>query len=191
MGRLIGVVRVRRVLVHWNGRPAELLGEMHAAVMALVFAKNADDAALNLDVIGGHHYGRHFRIGGLQANLPRTFTIEALKGRVFAANQGNHDVTGVGDLRLLADNEVPVHDVILDHGSAFDLQYEGIAAAGKVAQRNRFAFFHRFQRAPRRDSADQREFLYLPIADLFLDGLGQLNNLNGAALIVAAANEAF
>src|SRR5437899_7835626 len=94
----------------------------------LILAKDTDDTALNLDVVRGHHDGSHFRICRLQANLAGAFAIEALQSCFFAANQRHHDVTGIGNLGLFADDEITVHDVILNHGSALDLQDKGIAA---------------------------------------------------------------
>src|SRR5947209_17202604 len=87
----------------------------------LVLAEDADDTPLNLDVVRGHHDGRHFRICRLQSNLAGAFAIEALQSCFFAPNQRHHDVTGIGNLGLFADDEIAVHDVILDHRSALDL----------------------------------------------------------------------
>ena len=80
--------------------------------------------------------------------------------------------------------------MIFNHGSALDLQDKRIAAAREIAQRNRFALFHGLQRTSRRDSSYQRKLLHLAVDDLFLDRLRQLDDLDGAALIVTAANEA-
>src|SRR6267378_2012190 len=157
----------------------------------LVLAKNAYDTALNFYVVRGHHDRSHFGICRLQADLARAFAIEALERCFFATNQRNNDIPGIGDLGLLANDKVPVHDVIFDHGTPFDLQNKGIAATSEIAQRNRLAFFNRFQRAPRRDPSHQWKLLHLAIVYLILDRLRQLDNLNGTALIVAAANEAF
>src|SRR6266481_2645738 len=157
----------------------------------LVFTKDADDTTLNLDVVRGHHDRSHFRICGLKTNLAGAFAIEALQSCFFAANQRHHDVTGIGDLSLFADDEISIHDVILDHRSTLDLQDKGIPATRKIAQRNRFAFFHGLQRTSGGDPSHKRKFLQFAIADLILNRLRQLNDLYGAALIVAAANEAF
>src|SRR6266852_1867780 len=156
----------------------------------LVFTKDADDAPLNLDVVRGHHDGSHLGVCRLQSNLARPFAVEALQSGLFA-NQRHHDVTGIGDLSLFADDEIAVHDVILNHGGAFDLQDKGIAATREISQRNRFAFFHSLQGASGGDSSREGKLLQFAIADLILDRLRQLDDLDGAALIVAAANEAF
>src|SRR6266852_3556874 len=156
----------------------------------LVFAKDADDTALNFDVVGGHHDGSHVGICRLQTNLTGAFAIEALEG-CFFADQRHDDVARIGDLGLLAHHEVAVHDVIVVHGSAFDLQDKRIAATREIAQRYRLALFHGLQRTSRRDPSHQGKFLHLAIGYLLLDRLRQLDNLDGAALIVTAANEAF
>src|SRR5216684_4804991 len=157
----------------------------------LVLAKNADDPALNFQVVRGNHDGSHFRICRLETYLAGAFAIEALQRCFFAADQRHDNVTGIGNLGLLANDIVPVHDVIFDHGAAFDLQHKGIAATSEIAERNRLALFNSFQRAPRRDPSHQWKLLHLAIVYLILDRLRQLDNLDGAALIVAAANEAF
>src|SRR6266852_3203500 len=102
---------------------------------ALVFAKDADDAALNLDVVRGHHDGGHFGICRLETDLAGAFAIEALERCFFAADQRHDDVTGIGHLGLLANDKIPVHDVIFDHGAAFDLQNKGIAATREIVSR--------------------------------------------------------
>src|SRR5580704_15459002 len=50
---------------------------------AVVFAKDADDAALNLYVIGGDDDGLDLGVRGLQADLARSFAIEALQRSLF------------------------------------------------------------------------------------------------------------
>src|SRR6266436_10090312 len=157
----------------------------------LVFTKDADDTTLNLDVVRGHHDRSHFRICGLKTNLAGAFAIKALQSCFFAANQRHHDVTGIGDLGLFADDEISVHDVILDHGRALDLQDEGIAATREIAKRNRFAFFHGLQRTSGGDPSHERKLLQFAIADLILDRLRQLDDFDGAALVIAAPNETF
>src|SRR5260370_33234313 len=79
----------------------------------LVFTKDADDTTLNLEVVHGHHDRTHFRICRLQANLAGAFAIEALQCCPFAANQCQHDVTGIGNLDWVAYAELSVHDGIL------------------------------------------------------------------------------
>ncbi len=81
--------------------------------------------------------------------------------------------------------------MILNHGSALDLQDKGIAATREIAQRNRFAFYNGFQGASGGDPSHEGKLLQFAIADLILDRLRQLDDFDGAALIVAAANEAF
>src|SRR6266849_11224210 len=146
----------------------------------LVLAKNADDPALNFQVVRGNHDGSHFRICRLETYLAGAFAIEALERCFFPADQRHYDVTGIGDLGLLANDKIPVQDVIFDHGAAFDLQNKGIAATREIAQRNRLAFFNSLQRTPRRDPSHKRKLLHLAIADLILYRLWQLDDLNGA-----------
>src|SRR5437762_4459072 len=100
--------------------------------LRLVLAKDADYAALNLDVVGSDQDRSHFGICRLQANLAKPFAIEALEGRIFATNQRYDNVARVGDLGLLADHVVPIHDVILDHRGSLDLQDKGIAATREI-----------------------------------------------------------
>src|ERR1700719_4861887 len=138
---------------------------------ALVFAKDADDAALNLDVVRGYHDGGHFGICRLETALAGSFAIEALERCFFAADQRHHDVTGIGHLGLLADDKIPVHDVIFDHGAAFDLQNKGIAATREIAQRNRLTLFNSFQRAPCRNPSHQWKLVHPSIVYLILDRL--------------------
>ena len=89
-----------------------------------VFAEDADDAALDFDVAGGNHDGSHFGVGGLQADFAGAFAIEALQSCLFPAHESDDDVAGIGNLRLFANDEIAIHDVILDHGIAFDLKDE-------------------------------------------------------------------
>src|SRR2546426_7427219 len=100
----------------------------------LILAKDADHTTLNLHVVRGHHDGSHFRVCRLQANLAGPLAKEALQSCFLAANQRHHDVTGIGNLGLFAHDEISVHDVILDHGGAFDLEDEGIPATREIAQ---------------------------------------------------------
>src|SRR5712664_1064717 len=157
----------------------------------LVLAKDADDPALNFQVVRGNHDGSHFRICWLETYLAGTFAVEALQRRFFTTDQRHDDVPCIGNLGLLANDIVPVHDVIFDHEAAFDLQHKGIAATSEIAELNRLALFNSFEGAPRRDPSHQWKLLHLAIVYLILDRLRQLDNLNGTALIVAAANEAF
>src|SRR2546430_4027837 len=67
----------------------------------LVFAKDADDTALNLDVVRGNHDRSHFGICRLETYLAGAFAIEALERCFFPTNQRHHNVTSIGDLGLL------------------------------------------------------------------------------------------
>src|SRR5258708_13469050 len=102
----------------------------------VVLAKDADDPALNFQVVRGNHDGSHFRICRLETYLARAFAIEALKRCFFAADQRHDDVTGISNLGLLANDEVPLHDVIFDPGAAFDLQNQEIAPSTAIPERN-------------------------------------------------------
>ncbi len=104
-------------------------GEKQSHDSDLIFAQDADDATLNFYVVGRQQDGSHFGIRRLQTYLAGSFAIEALESCFLAADQRHDDIAGVGNLGLLAYNEVAVHDVIFDHGRAFDLQHKGIAAA--------------------------------------------------------------
>src|ERR1700723_315774 len=156
-----------------------------------VFSEYSDYTALNLEIIRSHHNRRHFRICRLEADFASTFAVKPFKCGFFAANQSNDNIARVGHLRLFAHNVVAVHDVIFNHGATLHLKHEGVAATGKIAKRQRFAFFDGFQRAAPRDPANQRQFLNLPVANLFLHGLRQLKNFDRAALVVTPANESF
>src|ERR1700681_2533495 len=61
---------------------------------------------------------------------------------------------------------------------------------GKVSERKRLAFLHSFERTTRGDAAHEGKLLHLALEHLILHRFGQLKNFDGAALIVAAANEA-
>src|SRR5262249_37312706 len=89
--------------------------------MRSVFGEDTDDTALDLDVAGRNHDGSHFGVGGLQADFAGAFAIEALEGSFISRDESDDDVAGVGDLGLLANDEVAIHDVILNHGIALDL----------------------------------------------------------------------
>src|SRR6267143_7183424 len=154
-----------------------------------VFAKNTYDAALNSHVVSRDHNGWHLRICRLQTNLTRSFAIEALQRRFVPANQRHHDVPGVRHLRLFADHVVPVHDVILNHGTAFHLEDERIPATREISQRKGFPLLNRLQRTPRRNPSHEGKLLYLALHYLVLDRLRQLHNFDRAALIVAAPNK--
>src|SRR5580704_2745024 len=161
------------------------------AALDSVLTEHAYHATLNLYVLCGDEDGFHLGIGRLQTNLARALAIEALQGRIFAADQRHDDVAAIGDLRLLADDVVAIHDVILNHGAAFDLQNEGIAAARKIAKRKGFTLFDGLQRPTGGDAAHERKLLDLSLHYLILDGLRQLHDFDRAALVVAAADESF
>src|SRR6266849_3884140 len=121
------------------GTPVSVCAKERSETPELVFAKDADDAALNLYIVRSHHNRSQFGICRLQAYLAGTFAIEALERCFLASDQSHNDVPGIGHLGVLANNKVPIHNVIFNHGCAFDLQDKGIAATREVAQRNRLA----------------------------------------------------
>src|SRR5258708_40273851 len=92
---------------------------------------------------------------------------------------------------MLAKEEVSIHDVILNHRCAFYLQGKRSAAARKIPEGERLALFDGFERTPRGDTPDQRQFLHFALDHLVLHGFRQLQNFDGAALVVTAANKTF
>src|SRR6516162_1995346 len=116
-------------------------------------------------------------------------SVESLQGSFVFTDQGHNDVSGVGDLGLFTDHEISIHDVVIDHGITFNLKNERTAAAREIAQRDRFALFHGFQRTAGGDAADKRQLLYTTLDDLFFRGFRQLHNFDRAALVIAAADE--
>src|SRR5258707_5659287 len=99
-----------------------------------VFTENTDDAPLNSNVVRRNQDGSHLRICWLQTNLAWTFAVETLQRRLVPTDQRHHDVAGVRHLRLLADHVVSIHDVVLNHGTAFHLEHKRIATARKISK---------------------------------------------------------
>lgn len=155
----------------------------------LVFAKNADDAALNADFASVHYDGRHLGVGGLQANLAARLAEEALQSGVAVTYQGYDDLAGIYDLSLLDDDVVAIENVVVAHGFAADLKDEIILAASEVGEGKRFAIFDCFDGVASGDAAHKRKIGGAAGSKLIAYGLGELADFDGAALIVAAANE--
>ena len=156
-----------------------------------VFAEDADHTALDFDVPGRNDDGVHLAIGRLEADLAARFAVEALERGVGAANEGDDDFTGIGDLGLLDDDVIAVQDVVLNHGVALHLKHIAIAAIGEIAEREGFAVLDGFHGTAGSDAPGQRKLDGLAVSHLLADRLGQLVNFDRAALVIAAADEAF
>ena len=81
--------------------------------------------------------------------------------------------------------------MVFNHRTALHLQHKGISSPRKISQRNRLPLFHRFQRAPRRNSSYQRQLMQTPLHHLVLHRLGQLHDFNRAALVISAPYKTF
>src|ERR1035438_663284 len=108
-----------------------------------ILSQDADDAALNFYIVRGNDDRRHFGISGLETNLAGTFAIEALESGFVAADQRDNNIAGIGDLGLLADYEIAVHELVFEHGTALHFECEGISTVGEVAEGKSFALFDR------------------------------------------------
>src|SRR5580704_17222093 len=82
---------------------------------SVVLSENADHAALNLDLIGGHDDRAHFGIGRLQANLSLSVAVEPFQSSFILSDECHHDVARVSDLGLLAHHIIAIHDVVFNH----------------------------------------------------------------------------
>lgn len=157
----------------------------------LILAEDADYAALDADICGWDYDWGHLRIGWLQADFAGAFAVETLEGGFIAAYQGDYDVAGVHYVGLFDDDEVTVEDVIVAHGFALDLQDEIILAASEIGERERFAIFDGFDGPAGSDAAEKRKIGGAPGDDGLGNGFHELRDFDRAALVVAAADEAF
>src|SRR5215510_1292719 len=82
-----------------------------AAWLASVFPQHTNHASLNPDVAGRFDDRPHLRVGRLQTDFAGTLAIKPFERRFFSPDQRNHDISGVGYLRLLAHHKVAVQDV--------------------------------------------------------------------------------
>jgi len=183
---LLPVTHSRGPLRDSGGTPVKWLriGSAAASDRISIFAENPDYAALDLHVGSRDDNRVHLAVGGLKANLAARLAIETLQGGVGAADQGDHNFAGIGDLGLLDDDVVSIEDVIVPHGATLHLKDIAVATADEFAERKCFAFFDGFERAPRGNAAHHGDFDGLPIGNLFANRLGKVLHFNGAALVV-------
>src|SRR5262245_1455774 len=107
-----------------------------ASWFASVFPQHTNHASLNPDVARRFDNRPHLGVGRLQTDFPGTLAIKPFERRFFSPDQRNHDISGVGYLRLLAHHKVAVQDVVFDHRTALDLQDKRVSAASEVSERN-------------------------------------------------------
>jgi hypothetical protein len=108
-----------------------------------VFAKDAEDLALDADVGGGSVNGRHLSVGGLQPDHA-PFAVEALEGGIGAVDEGDDDLAFAGGACALDQNVVAGDDVFIAHRIAAHLEGEDLAVANDVAEGDAFGSLNGF-----------------------------------------------
>src|SRR5215467_2735220 len=112
-------------------------------VLELVLAQHPDDSSLYLYGSCGNDDWFHPRIRRLQSDFV-AFAIQAFEGSISACDQRHNDVPVVSDLSLLNEHIIAIENVLILHGVAAYLEYEGIFRAGEVRQRDAFWSFYGF-----------------------------------------------
>src|SRR6516162_10223689 len=105
-----------------------------------VFAKDAENLALDGDAGGRRVDGGHFGVGGLKANHA-ALTVEALKGGVGAVDEGDDDLALAGGAGAFDEDVVAGDDVLIAHGVSPDLESEDLAVADDVVEGDAFGSF--------------------------------------------------
>src|ERR1039458_6462778 len=96
-----------------------------------VFSQHSNHSALHLHHGGGHHDGRHGGVGRLQANLV-ALNVDSFQGGIPCIHQLDHDLAIAGDIRLLHQNIVAIHNVLVLHALSLHLQHVHVFGAGAV-----------------------------------------------------------
>lgn len=108
-----------------------------------IFAENAEDFTLDVD-IGCRGIDRsHLRVGGLEANHT-AFAVEALEGRIGAVDERDDDLAFSRGSGSLDQDVVARDDVLIAHGVATDLEGEDLTVADDVAERDALCAFNGF-----------------------------------------------
>jgi hypothetical protein len=159
------------------------LGSGYGQILC-VFAKDAEDFALDADVGGRGIDGGHFGIGGLQADHA-ALAVEALEGGVGAVDEGDYDLAFAGGAGALDQDVVAGDDVLVSHGVAAYLEGEDLAIADDVRQGDAFRGFDGFDGLAGCDAAQERE----AVGALFAATDGE--NVDGPAAIVGSLKQTF
>ncbi len=139
----------------WRARRMASEGELSFPALA-VFAQNAQHAALDRHLRGGHVDRIHLHIRRLQANHV-AFGIEALERGLAAMNEGHHDLALAGGSRALHQHIIAIDDVLVAHGISAHFKSKHVAVADHVVQRDGFLRFRRFDRQAGGNAPGQRQ----------------------------------
>jgi hypothetical protein len=148
-----------------------------------VFAEDAENLALDADVGGGGVDGRHFGVGGLQADHA-AFAVEALEGGVGAVDEGDDDLAFTGGAGALDQDVVAGDDMLVAHGVAAYFEGEDLAVADDVREGDALRRFDGLYGLAGGDAAQE----WQAVGALFTTADGK--DVDGAAAIVGALEEA-
>src|SRR5918994_3943636 len=87
-----------------------------------VFPDNSDDHALDQDIALLEPHRLHGSISGLEADPSACLTVKLFHRGLAAVHQGDDHFTILGCLLSMHDDDITIHDVLVDHGRALHLQ---------------------------------------------------------------------
>lgn len=149
----------------------------------MVFAEDAEDAALDGDLACGDVNGVHLEVGGLEAD-GAAFGVVALEGGFRAVDEGDNDFALARGAGAFDEDVVSGNDVLVAHGVAADFECEDVAVADYVVEGDGFGGFVGFDGEAGSDASGEGEAV---------GGAGAATggqHLNGAAAVVRAVEHA-
>ncbi len=99
----------------------------------LVSPHQADQPALNIDLIGSEDSRLEFGVGCFESNR-RALLAQPLERRFFLFNQGDDDVAVLGVVAAADDDGVAVVNASFDHRVTFDFESKMLAVGQKVGR---------------------------------------------------------
>src|SRR5438067_4384684 len=155
--------------------------------LSRVLPQDSDYAPLNLYPIGGNNDRRHLGVCWLQAHV-LAFEEESLQGGIAAFNQRDHNLPISRRFALLHQHVIAIHNVLILHARARDLQHENFFGAGEVAQRNALRILHRLDRAAGGNASNQRKRRLLQTCRL---ASAHWQHVDGTAAVLLPLQQAF
>src|ERR671910_1482449 len=105
-----------------------------------VFADDSDDHALDQDIALLEPQRLHGSISRLEADPSACFTVKLLHRGLAAVDQCDDHFAIFGGLLAVHDDDISIHDVLVDHGRALHLQGIVGPTTGQHLVRNRDGF---------------------------------------------------
>lgn len=149
-----------------------------------VFAKDAEDLALNADIRGRCEDGSHFSIRGLKPDHA-ALSVEALKSSVGTIDESDDNFAFPRGSGTFHEDVVSGDDVLVAHRVAANFKCEDLAVADDIAERDAFRCFNGFDWLACSDAPHQWETVRASSRTAWRQ------HVNRAAAIVCALQKTF